>query len=186
MNTADKRLIVLSGDIGIGKSTVCRKVAEIARCKGLACGGIISTKAGDSDIVVEDVKTGAREILAGGPVKYSGPRTGKYSFNPQGLQFGITAIREGTSEAILFVDELGHLEVRGEGFAEAFEILSGNEVNHALVVIRKELLDVLLPRFTGRPHIFEITVENRDTVAEQIMDYLGGNEISPSNFPAWR
>lgn len=184
MNTANKRLVILSGSRGIGKSTVCQKVVEIARSRGLTCGGIITSKATDLDIIIEDIKTGVRSVLASELGRYSGPHFGKYSFNPQGLQFGVTAIKHSVSDDILFIDELGHLEVRGEGFAEAFEMLAGDRVNQVVVVIREGLLDVLLPRFTNRPHIFHVTMENRDTLAEQIVGYLSEHEALPPTTPA--
>lgn len=184
MTTANKSLIILTGSRGIGKSTVCRQVVEIARDQGLVCGGIITSKAPGSDIIIEDTKTGAREILASEQGRYDGPRAGKYFFNPLGLQFGITAINQGVSTDILIVDELGHLEVRGEGFAEAFEILAGDKVNRAIVVIREELLGVLLPRFTGCSHIFHATRENRDTLAGHIAWYLFEDETIPPTAPA--
>lgn len=172
MDITNRRLAVLSGETGIGKSTVCRKLAETARRQGMTCGGVISTKAGGLNIVFEDLKTGKREPLAGEAGKYTGPQFGKYSFSFPGLQSGLASIRQGVSEDILFVDELGHLEVRGEGLAEAFEILSGGEANRCVVVIRGKLLDVLLPRFSGHPRVFYVTVENRDTIARDIMEYL--------------
>ncbi len=43
---------------------------------------------------------------------------GKYFFTPEGIDFGIQAVEKGTSAAILVVDEIGHLELKGEGYSE--------------------------------------------------------------------
>jgi len=68
---------------------------------------------------------------------YHGPRTAKYSFKPKGIDFGIQTIDKGTSATILVVDEIGHLELRAEGFVQILELIKGrgevaSEVAHRL------------------------------------------------------
>ena len=71
---------IITGAIGIGKTTVCRKLIEIARNQGYSCGGIITYEAQDKGITIEDVQTGRAEILASVNIIYQGPRTKKYFF----------------------------------------------------------------------------------------------------------
>ena len=113
-------VIIITGAIGIGKTTVCRKLIEKVRNRGLTCGGILTCKAADESIIIEDIQTGERGNLANTDNIYNGPRTRKYFFNPEGIDFGIQAVDKGISMAILVVDEIGHLEIRGEEVLQKF------------------------------------------------------------------
>jgi nucleoside-triphosphatase THEP1 len=171
MITRENVVIVITGDKGVGKSTLCRKVIQKIQSRGLTCGGIITFKAPDSGINIEDIKTGKLETLASVRKIYSGPRSGIYYFNPEGLRFGQEAIEQGASADILFVDELGHLEVRGEGFASALPLLNGRK-QPTVVVIREELLPSLLPRFVVQPIVVHTTIANRDELPSSILERL--------------
>ena len=161
-------VIIVTGAVGIGKTTVCEKVIKIARSQGYSCGGIIAYKTRNEDIIIEDVQTGETEVLASISNIYQGPRTAKYFFNPEGIDFGIQAIDRGTASDILLVDELGHLELSGEGFAKVIEQTFAGKVKNCIVVIRKELLSAFLPRLGATTSVFETTINNRNQLPGEI------------------
>jgi len=164
-------VVIVTGEIGIGKTTVCRKVIQMARSRGYSCGGVITYKEPDGCITIEDVQTGQKEKLASTETIYDGPSTKKYFFNPIGIEFGIRAIEQGSTADILFVDELGHLELRGEGFPNVINLVSTSKIQNLVVVIRKALLEFFLPGL-GSPLIFETTCENRGDLPEKIWSSL--------------
>lgn len=161
-------LIIVTGNIGIGKSSVCRKVADYVRSRGHKCGGIITYKANGGSIIVEDIETGNWMTLAGPDGKYDGPRVGNYHFNPEGIAFGIEAIRRGVNASLLVVDELGPLEIGGEGFTNAIVLVRQQETNNQLLVIRKQALDNFMPLFNKAQLVFETTLDTRDQLPVQI------------------
>ena len=150
-------MIIVTGDIGVGKTTVCRKLIDIIRNRGYTCGGILTYKAADEDIIIEDIQSGNREILASTDNVYQGPRTARYFFNPRGIDFGIQSIYGGASTAVLIIDEIGPLELRGEGFAGIPEICKASKANSFILVIRKGLLPAFLPQLPATPLVFETT-----------------------------
>ena len=164
-------VIIVTGAIGIGKTTVCRKVIELARNQGHTCGGILTYKAADKSIIIEDIQSGDEETLASIDNVYHGPRTAKYSFNPKGIDFGIQAIDKGTSTAILVVDEIGHLELRAEGFAKVLELIKAGKVTNYILVIRSELLSAFLPQLPDAL-VFSITTDNREQLPYEISSVL--------------
>jgi len=165
-------VIIVTGAIGIGKTTVCRKVIELARNQGYTCGGILTYKAADKSIIIEDIQSGDKETLASIDNVYHGPRTAKYSFNPKGIDFGIQAIDKGTSAAILVVDEIGHLELRAEGFAKVLELIKAGKVTNCILVIRRELLSPFLPQLPTTPLVFKTTVNSRNQLPQEIVSVL--------------
>ena len=165
-------VIIVTGAIGIGKTTVCRKLIEITQNRGYSWGGFLTYKTADKDIIIEDVQTGEKETLASINNVYHGPRTAKYFFNPQGIDFGTRAIDRGISSTILLVDEIGHLELRGEGFTKVPELIKAGKVKDCVLVIRKELLPALLPQLPATPLVFETTINNRNQLPQEIGSVL--------------
>ena len=168
-------VIVITGPIGIGKTTVCRKFIEIAQRRGCTCGGIVSYKAPDKSIIVEDIQTGHKETLASTASIYRGPCTPMYFFNPDGIDFGIQAIDKGYYCNILIIDEIGQLELGGQGFVNAIEVIRGKKGNDIILVIRKELLSAFLPHLGTKPLIFETTIENRNELPNEIDTIISRN-----------
>ena len=160
--------MIITGAIGVGKTTVCEKVIELARGLKYSCGGIITCKSQTGDIIIKDIQTGKKKTFASTNDIYQGPRTAKYFFNPEGIEFGIQAIDRGIASDILLVDEIGHLELRGEGFTKVVDQIATGKVNTCIVVIRKELLPAFSTKLGGTATVFETTVENRDRLPGEI------------------
>jgi nucleoside-triphosphatase THEP1 len=161
-------VIIVTGAIGVGKTTVCRKLVELLQNRGYTCGGILTYKTADGSITVEDIQSGQRETLASVNKVYDGPRTARYFFNPEGIDFGIHAIEQGICAAVLVVDELGHLELRGEGFIKVVELVRTGKVTDCILVIRKELLSEFLSQLNVEPFIFHTTLSGRDRLPQEI------------------
>ena len=175
-------VIIITGDIGIGKTTVCRRLIEIVQNQGYSCGGILTRKAPDKGIIIEGIQSGETETLASTNNVYHGPRTAKYSFNAKGIAFGVREVEKGISSSLLVVDEIGHLELRGEGFAKVIELIRTGRVKNCVLVIRKELLSAFLPQLNTESSVFETTLDNRDQLPQEIgkllAEKLANNEGS--------
>jgi nucleoside-triphosphatase THEP1 len=165
-------VIIVTGPIGIGKTTVCAKVIDITRKQGYSCGGIITYKNQKNDIIIEDIQTGETRTLASINNVYKGPRTTKYSFNTEGIDFGVQAINRGITSDLLLVDELGQLELRGQGFAHIIEQIAVGKVKNCIMIIRKELLPSFLPQLGTTISVFETTIENRNQIPNEISQIL--------------
>ncbi len=166
-------LIIVTGAIGSGKTTVCEKVVKLAQSRGYRCGGVLARKAEDG-IVIEDIQAGASQPLASTSDIYAGLHIGKYIFSPPGIDFGLKALESGTAAGLLVVDELGPLELGGEGFINAIKLIRAGKVKRGAVVIRKELLSTFLPQLHTTPFVFETTLDNRDRLPENIIRTLFG------------
>jgi len=165
-------IIVITGAIGIGKTTVCEKIIKITRKQGYGCGGIITYKVQNDDIVIKDIQTGAINNFASTKNTYSGPHTEKYYFNPEGIEFGIQAIKKGASADLLVVDEIGQIELNGYGFARILDWLGNQKIRNCIIVIRNTLLPYFLPRFGKEALVFETTIDNRNQLPTEISQML--------------
>ena len=167
--------IIVTGAIGIGKTTVCEKVINIVQSLGCSCAGILTYKAPDNSLVILDIKTGKKKILASIDAIYNGPRTPKYFFNTEAINFGIKAMDKGADSDVLVVDEIGYLELGGEGFVKRLELIKEGKVRNSILVIRKELLSTFLAQLGDKPSIFESNVDTSDQLPQHICSSLIGS-----------
>ena len=166
-------VIIVTGVIGTGKTTVCRKLVEMLRSRGYSCGGILTYKADNENIIVKDIQSGQTEVLAGSSTVYDGPSTPRYSFNPEGIEFGLRAIDRQSTADVLIVDEIGHLELRGEGFFQVPELIKSGGIKNCVLVIRQQLLSHFLSELdVVEPVVYEVTIDNRDRLSRVIMGAL--------------
>ena len=170
-----KMVIIVTGEIGIGKTTVCDKALKTLQSAGYFCGGILTYKADDGNLTVLDIQTGESRTLASTRAKYRGPHTGKYFFSVDGIEFGLRTIEAGIATDILFVDEIGHLELSGEGFARSLELVKAQKAKNAILVIRKELLPAFLSQLDDNPSVFETTISTRNQLPHKICASLTAN-----------
>lgn len=173
--------IIVTGKVGIGKTTVCHKVIQMAKSLGYRCAGILTPKAADDGIVILDIQTGKRQTLASISNIYEGPRIGKYFFNPDAIEFGIRAIGRGISSDILLVDEIGYLELQGKGFARALELIAAGRVKNSILVVRRELLPAFSARLGCNLSIIETDIYNRSELPQKICRLLADNSAPYSS-----
>ncbi len=170
------RLVLLTGPVGVGKTTVAERVAGLALRQGLACGGLLAPamknacgqKAGIWGV---DVATGERRPLARTDRDLGGPTMGPYSFDATALEWA-TAVVAGAIDTceLLLVDEIGKLELwQGLGLAPILPRLAAGEAGRALVLVRQSLLDELQGRLAGiETIVFQVQEGNRDELPAQV------------------
>jgi nucleoside-triphosphatase len=187
-------VVMVSGESGCGKTTLCHRVAALARERGLTVAGVITSPclpgAGVTTRDVEDVRTGERRPLAafygaageGSQVaapggEACGPRVGEWEFHAEGLAWGTRLLRGALPCDLLIIDELGPLELlRGEGWTAGIDLLQAGGYQLALVAVRPALLTNLQERLAGVPLLtLALTPANRDALAGQIMALVGGS-----------
>ena len=179
--------VLLTGDIQVGKTTVCRGVVELARRWGYKPKGLLTPPIFDEDgakvgIELVDIDSGERRVLARAGHDLGGPQVGRYSFDAEALAWGQSildkAIRAGCD--LLVVDEIGYLELEENGgFSAVLKALQVGALPRTIIVVRSSLvgkLYQLLPRVGFVT--FTVTEENRDAlplkIAERVFDDQGG------------
>lgn len=166
------RILILTGERGVGKTTVCRKVVEQAQAAGYTCGGLITFEAEETgQRSVLDVATGDVRHLT---VPEGGTPVGRFRFNPSVLAWGAEALSRAVPCDLLVVDEVGPLEVeQDKGWAIALDLLRAAQFRLALVVVRPELVGAVQLRLpTSAPAVLRVTENNRDRMPDLLMEIL--------------
>ena len=178
----DKRILLLTGDPGVGKTTVLIKVINRLREQGISIGGIISREVRERGrrigFEMIDIASGARETLAS--IYGEGARMGRYKVNLKGLaEFAANALVSAvTYYGVVVCDEVGPMELLSPGFRRAVDRIIGTN-KPALLVIHKRMRDPLLRalRYSEDAEMIEVTEENRERldgkIFEKVLKLLG-------------
>jgi nucleoside-triphosphatase len=138
-------LTTISGPSGSGKTTLCLRLAEQARLGDLDCAGLISPArfegARKTGIDLLDVRSLARRPLAHLDTLPAELRTGAFRFDLDTVQWGVQLLISACPCDVLFIDELGPLELeRGQGWTNAIQVLGSAQFRLAVVVVRPNLI----------------------------------------------
>jgi len=178
-----KRLLLLTGSPGVGKTTVLMRLAESLKAKGYSIGGMVSHEVRSCGarigFEILDLGSGKRGWLAHVNQK-SGPQVGRYRVNMQDLNgIGAEAIARAVEDFdVVAIDEIGPMELHSEKFKEAVERAVGSGKLLVGIVhwkVKDRLIDEVKKREDAE--IIAVTQENREklheTIVEKAVDFLG-------------
>ena len=181
--------IGITGKPRIGKSTIIKAVIKRLQAEGIAVGGMLTADIQEGGVRVgfslEDINTGEKGILAHTHThthihihqKGRGPKVkvGKYAVNLTDLDsIGANSIKNALAQPdpiIIIVDEIGPMELKSKRFIEAVEeaIESGKSL---LVSVHQRSEHELVRRVKKEFKMFEVTEENRDEIANRIIQHF--------------
>lgn len=150
---AQAHIIVVTGEIGAGKTTWCHGLITHVRQAGLRVAGLLSPGAfvdGQKAAIdlldlASDEKRRMADRLA---VPDAASPTPNWRFNPQTLAWGDAVLKMVDTCDLLVIDELGPLELRhNQGWQSALPLLKRGNYRVACVVVRPLLLAIFLAAF---------------------------------------
>ncbi len=163
------RVVLLTGDRGAGKSTLCERLAGEARSRGLPAGGaacpaVFGPEGAKNGCRVRDLATGEERELGSTIRDLGGPRWKGWSFSAEGFEAANRAVRAAleAGAGLVVLDEVGPVElVLGAGLEPSLRLLDERTLriadpgpsrgSAAVLVVRPELLDALAARYPGAP-----------------------------------
>jgi nucleoside-triphosphatase len=169
-----KRVLLLTGNPGVGKTTVLKKAVDALKGKGYCVGGMISREARESGTRVGfeilDLNSGRHGWLAHVNQK-TGPQVGKYRVSIEDLNsLGAQAVIDAVENCnVVAIDEVGPMELFSATFKEAVrKALESRKLVIAIVHWRAN--DRLINEAKSREdsETFVVTYENRDKLPEAI------------------
>ncbi len=175
-----RKAVLLSGERGAGKTTLCLKLAaELPGAGGVVCPALFDGDGNKTGFTCVSIGSGESWELGAVKLKEAGGEAGqstrKYHFSENGIVRGIACIRESLERdgGTTFIDEIGPLELSGGGFAPVLPLLAS--ASNLIIVIRPALVDEVTPFLTGhRVSVFSLTKVNREELKDEIIAFLEG------------
>jgi nucleoside-triphosphatase THEP1 len=171
-------VVIIAGDPGSGKTTVCRSLTASLKAQGRAVEGLITVprfingkKVG---LDMQAVYTGRCLELARFEPGYPGRRA-RLHFHDSSLMWGALVLQTAIPSDVLVIDELGPLELlRGGGWVNAVDILRTQNYRYAVVTVRPELVPDLRDRLVGiKTLVRKVSVRRQAHLLEEMKLRLG-------------
>jgi nucleoside-triphosphatase len=171
-----KRVLLLTGNPGIGKTTVLMKTVNALKKRGICVGGMISREVREGGrrvgFEILDLSSGRSGWLAHVNQK-TGPRVGRYRVNIEDLNaVGAKAIIEAVEKCDgIAIDEIGPMELFSGKFKEAVR-KALNSRKLVVAVVHWKAKDTLISEAKNRQdaETTTVTIENRDKLHETIVE----------------
>jgi nucleoside-triphosphatase len=179
-----KRILLLTGSPGVGKTSVLLRIVESLKAQGYSVGGMVSREvrvgSGRVGFEILDLHTGGKGWLAH-VAQEQGPKVGRYRVNLGDLDsIGVEAITNAalTSDVVI-VDEIGPMELSSQKFKEALrKVADGSKL--VIGVVHLKATDSVITEMKVRDdaEVHLVTLENRGNVDglvfRQALDFLSG------------
>lgn len=166
-----QNVIIITGEIGSGKTTLITKLAIQLKERGIETGGIIAPAnyVGDEKVgyTVIDVQSGSQCMLSQTEEVKGMARVGRYFFLPDGIEFGIRALSVDTlrNSEIVLIDEIGAWELQGQGWATSLNELIINCNMPLVITARKNFLGLVTENWMFQD---PLVIEAKDATLEEV------------------
>lgn len=154
-------VLVLSGPVHGGKTTLLERSLPLWAGRGLSCSGFISSSVADGgcgtgyDLV--EIGTGRRWPYLRRQGDAGAERVGPFAFVPETLERARSIIRSARPSGLLVIDEVGPLELRGGGLWTSLSEALATRGRTLLLVIREGLVEDFAARLAPAvPRVFDV------------------------------
>ncbi len=174
-----RKVFIVTGAVGEGKTAWLAKLEGLLKEKELKAGGILALRIMEEGKVIgydiTDIRTGDRTPF----LRHTGDATvgvERFTMDPSGYRAGEKALdpHSNRSMNVVIVDEVGPLELRGEGWSEMIRGLIHETRALLILAVRKNLAGEVTERFSISPaEIIDVARGDVVRFADEIADLTG-------------
>jgi len=174
-----KPVFIITGDIAAGKTTFCKELIHQFQSKYIPVGGILSERIVKYNATIGydlvDISNGNRfEFLREG-MENSKLKIGRFEINTDTVKQGknILLSKNQVQNAVLIIDEVGLLELQGNGWAESIELLKNLSEKVLILTVRNEFVNDVIHKFQLKsPFIVTIPTDEFTKITELIINQI--------------
>jgi nucleoside-triphosphatase len=181
-----KRIWLITGDPGSGKTTVVSKLIFKIRSEGYTVGGVLTREVRSHGervgFKLVDLSTEESADLSSVNTKL-GPRVGKYRVELKTLSgLGAKALKHARENSdLIVIDEIGPMELYSPEFRKAVSETVLKTSKPCICIVHKRLADPVIEQLKNSPDctLHEVTYENRNELPDKmgllVLGYLKGD-----------
>ena len=178
-NSFSKKVFIIAGKIGQGKTTCLRNIIEILLSDSVRVGGIYSPRIVENDITIGydivDIAENTSEKYLRISSDKSLNKIGKYSIFPQGLAMGYNAltVARNINCRVVILDEIGALELENNGWANNLTGLLSAQNNHIILSVRDSFVEKVIQKWNiGNSIVYNISEFDASTIGKMIIEEI--------------
>jgi len=175
-------VIIITGEIGSGKTTLISAISSQLTESGIKTGGIIAsaiyentTKVG---YTILDIATDQKRQLSHIYDTEGLARVGRYFFIPEALDFGRDAlsVEKNRESQIVLIDEIGAWELQGQGWASCLNELIINCNMPLIITVRKSYVALVIENWMlQNPLVIDAADAQAEIAYAEIVKFTGLN-----------
>ena len=176
-------VVIITGDVHQGKTTFAQKIVADLQKQNIRIAGFFSVGINENGMRtgfnLVDIESSRQIELCSDKKNEKLIKFGRYYFNSDAISLGneILNLDNLSDKQLIVIDEVGHLELNGQGWSNAIENITGNITVPQLWIVRKSLVQKCSRRWNiGNAFIFDIT-ESSIQEAESKLSEIISNSI---------
>jgi nucleoside-triphosphatase THEP1 len=152
MRDSKPEVVIITGKINSGKTTMMEKLIEEEKSLGITPSGIIAKGIFENKIKIGFDVINILNRMTMPLARISGHfdkefSIGKYYFSEEAFSFALTALLNYNHKGVVFLDEAGPLELSGNGYAACITTLLKSDITRLYIVVRSECLTEFMDKY---------------------------------------
>ena len=180
---SSRKIFLISGPVGSGKTTKVLKIIEDFRAKNISIGGLYSPRILEGETTigydVVDIQTNHRTSFLMKSIDETLAKIGRYSIIPAGLEAGYEALDFSNDRItqLIVIDEVGNLELENKGWASQIEELLNNHSIYLLFTVRDIYTESVIQKWNLNSYkLFKISEMDNEKLCNFIIECFADNE----------
>ena len=172
------RVVVVTGPSNGGKTTTVITLVEELRATNVPIFGFVQpgefADGQKTGFRLRDVATGEETVLATQGERSEGDFGTRFQFSDEGFRLGREALSRAAPDSVVIIDELGPVELRGQGHMPAVRrALAVPDLLGAVIVVRRALVPSLLAELDASDAVVIDVEDHGELSVNAIVDALG-------------
>jgi len=173
------QVVIITGEIHQGKTTFTQKIVSDLHAQNIRIAGFFSVGINENGMRtgfnLVDIESSRQIELCSDKKNEKLIKFGRYYFNSDAISLGneILNLDNLSDKQLIVIDEVGHLELNGQGWSNAIENITRNNTVPQLWIVRKSLVQKCSGRWNiGNAYIFDITESSIQQAEKKLTEII--------------
>lgn len=172
-------VVIITGEVHNGKTTFTQKIVADLLRQNIRIAGFLSIGINENGIRtgfnLVDIGSSRQIELCSDKKNEKRLKFGRYYFNSDAISLGNEILNSNnlSDKQLIVIDEVGHLELNGQGWSNAIENITRSNTTPQLWIVRKSLVQKCTRRWNiGNAYIFDITENSIQQVENKLTEII--------------
>lgn len=172
-------VVIITGEVHNGKTTFTQKIVADLLRQNIRIAGFLSIGINENGIrtgfTLVDIGSSRQIELCSDKKNEKRLKFGRYYFNSDAISLGNEILNSNnlSDKQLIVIDEVGHLELNGQGWSNAIENITRSNTTPQLWIVRKSLVQKCTRRWNiGNAYIFDITENSIQQVENKLTEII--------------